>query len=228
MRIEDKQDAKWASAHGLADQGYPNIPMWDANGELVARVIGFGGMESWTPQVKGAADVSARLKDAKDKASKDPAAIADLAKTLASIPDRGKDALAAYGKIPADKKDAATTAAENGLRGKLAWDDVNKAVNAGIGEAMKGVDRKDKAASAAAWEKYAPTALQLADDWIKKYADAAPENAPGAYYVKLVFLGRSGKKDEAEAVAKLLAEKYPESREAKNAAKFIESLADKK
>ena len=219
--VDDQENAKWADAHGLAGKGYPNLVAYDAAGEYVHRIVGFGGMEKWLPDVKTAEENAKALSDARAKAAKDPAALADVAAALVKIADRERDALDAVRQIPAEKRDAGSAKLEQGLVGKIAWLDVEKELNADGQSRSKGVDRKDAAAIGKVREEHAGFALPKVEAWITAHGDAATDVLPAALLKKAHLLGFAGRRDDAVAVAKTIVEKFPGTREAKAAEAIV-------
>lgn len=225
MWVDDEKDAPWAQAHGLAGKGYPNLAIYGPDGDYVHRVIGFGGMESWMPQVKAADDTAKKLAAAKEQAAKDPAAWAAVADAMSAIPDRERDALEAVRKVPADKRDASVEAVEKRLVGTIAWLDLSKEADADMRTRTSTLDRNDKpafqAGVAKAWKEHGEAFFPKIDAFLAEHSASAPNVAPTAMFHKVRVLMSTERRDEAVALAKEIVAKFPDSNEAKMAERVI-------
>lgn len=206
VRVEDKQDDPLAKKLGIADQGYPNVAVYDAESEYLGRVVGFGGKDPWFQEVKDVVQVGETLAEAKKKAAGDPAKWVDVAEVLKTIPDRAKDALAALEKVPAKaKKSKQYKAAEASIGARVAWSGTESTID----DLMKEVRSREAA------QEVAPKAIEALDAFLKAHQGADKETDPAALAKKGFFLMLLDRAKEAVPLAKKILEEYPDSQQAK-------------
>jgi len=200
--------------------------LYDASGEYHARIEGFGGKEKWYGELKAGVDRGAGLREARAKAASDPAAWVEVARLLAEVPDREKDALDAYGKVPLEKADAKVAAAVLALKGRMAWEKAQKALNERFEAYRKGIDPADvaavKAAVENAYRELAPKVREEMDAFIAEFPST--EEAANALLQKARVLMKSDLVREGLEAGKQFLAKYPEHRAAKGLRNWIEQV----
>lgn len=202
--IDDKKTDQFAAKLGLSQEGYPNIAMYDAGGDYLGRVIGFGGRDPWWKDVEGTWKTGEALTEARAAAEKDPALWVDYATKLAAINGREKDAMAALERVPQDKRGKDYEAARDAFGAKAAWLEAEKALRATTKDA-KNVDDMKAAA---------PKGLALVDGWIKEHGGKNAKVDPVALAKKgglLVLLARTS---EAIEIAVRILHDWPDSPQA--------------
>lgn len=223
--VDDREDAKFASGTlKLSDQGYPNVALYDAEGQYFGRLIGFGGLDPWFAGLKEAVDTGSRLKDLRARAAADPAAGGALAKALSGIPDMEEAALAAYAGVPAEKRDAALVRDETALKGRVAWEKLSRGLNESFNRLLEGVDRSDREAMreavGKAFQTMAPRVVEAVDSFLKEFPSV--DQVADAMLTKASVLLRAEKPRECVAAAKAFLEKFPDHRAAPSARAMIE------
>ncbi len=196
----------FAAKLGLAQVGYPNIAVYDGEGEYLGRVIGFGGRDSWFKNVQETWGESEKLSTLKAAAEKDPARWCAYATEVGTIAGREKDAMAALDRIPEDRRDADYKAVHASLAASVAWTESEKAV----GALTKTVKTQDDFKAAA------PKILAIVESWLQEFQGASAKLDPLVLAKKgqcLVILER---KPEAIEVAQKILHDWPDSPQAQN------------
>jgi hypothetical protein len=202
--VDDKKDTPFSAKLGLPSEGYPNIAVYDAEGEYVGRVIGFPGRDPWFDSLKATVARGERLETAKEAAAKDAAKWAEVVNALNDIGGREKDALSALEKVPADRRGPTYESTRAVLAAKAAWLDLEK----GWKDAVSGAKTPDQVKGAA------PKALEALEGWMKSHAGADSKMDATAWSRKGYLLMLQEKKEEAAAVAKKILAEWPDSPQA--------------
>ena len=191
---------------GIAQQGYPNVAVYDADHEYIGRVLGFGGTAPWFRDVMDAVEVGETLTAAKAKAEEKPEEWIGVAEVLVGIPDRAEDALAALDNVPKRTQSSkAFKKAKARIEAKAGWGELDKE----LGTLMRGVRTKEAAAMKA------PEALEKLDAFLKDHEGADPDVDPAALSKKGFFHVILDETEAAMKIAKRLLEEFPESDQAK-------------
>jgi hypothetical protein len=202
--IDDKKDDMFAAKVGLSQEGYPNVAMYDGEGEYLGRVIGFGGRDPWFENVKDTWSVSEALAGAKASASKDPAGWSAVAALLDGIAGREKDALGALEKVPEGKRSAEFSSLRASYAAKAGWADVERSIR----KTMSGVKNPEEAKAAA------PKVLEQVETWLGAHGGANAKLDPAVWARKGYFLVLADRKPEAAKAALKILSEWPESPQA--------------